>query len=348
MEDSLIQKTISRSNRSLLLLCALGIAAVFLLVALNFRYFYNFFLGPVDITDSELSSFTSATEPQRYWLNVNGYGMVNTGIQLISTSDSGRETVEATYFAMILEKNILLVEQKGDILTDTLPGQQTGWLTKLSSEESEQIVSALEQDEPSIAGTFLPFKLETGNFRINGYIGLVVGLITLLLCAWGLVTVILRVSDPNTHPVMKKLARFGPVELVSSRIESELAVPHTTLGKLHLTKSWLVYATNTNLMATRFEDIAWLYKHVQTHRSYGIVVSRIYTAMVFDRFGVQLNLVAGNKEAPVDEMLQAILARAPWAVTGYSKETLNVWKKHRADFLSAVEKRKLETQAQTN
>ena len=156
----------------------------------------------------------------------------------------------------------------------------------------------------------------------------------------GLATVLRRSADPNSHPILKRLARFGPVDFLASRIEAELAAPHPTAGKLHLTSNWLVYATGANVLVTRYEDVAWVYKHVMSQRTYGITVSRTYSAMVRDRSGAQLQFAAGRKEQAANEMLQAILEHVPWAITGYTDELMRAWNKDRTGFLAAVDQRK--------
>lgn len=340
MNDSLIQKAIARSNLNRILWSTLGIIAVFAVAVLNFRYLYNFAFGPFNAETEVLKALTSDTDTQKYWVNVSGDEMINTGFQYYTTHDDGSETVDTTYFAMILEDRLLLVFVDGDIVGDYLPGEQTGWLEPLTEEEKGQVILPLEQDEPDIQGLFLPYKLHTGNFRINGYIGLTIAALVLLVCLWYLLTGLLRFANPDSHPIMKKLERLGPIETVTSRIDTELAMPHTQIGKLHLTSNWLVYATSSNLMAVPLQDIIWMYKHVYTQRTYGIVTSRICTAMVQDRYGETLKCVAGRKEEAADEMLAGIYTRAPWALIGYSNDLQKAWKKDRPGMIAEVDRRK--------
>jgi hypothetical protein len=135
----------------------------------------------------------------------------------VSTSKSGTKTVDASYYAMVLEKRLLLVKLAGSPAgTEPLPSQ-TGWLADINADENKKIIQELETEEPAIRGLFLPFKLETGDFRTNGLFGLVIGRVALLLCFWGIGTVIRRSADPASHPVLRALARFGPVDYGVSR-----------------------------------------------------------------------------------------------------------------------------------
>ena len=340
MNDSPIQRAIRRSNRNLLLACAAGILIVVVIGLLSARYYYNFISGPFTAAQGELTRVTSAGQPQKYWVNVVGDALINTGVQYTTTSD-GKKTIEATYFALEMADRYLVVKLKGDLQDDSLPPKVTGWMADLTNDEKVEIIQYLEKEYPDLKGAFLPYKLETTeDFRTNGYIGIVLGLIMLGVCGWGAAVVLRRMANPGSHPVLKALARFGPLDFVTNRIETELAAEHARVGRLHLAASWLVYEDQANLLATRYEDAAWIYKFIMTQRYYGIPVSKTYSAIVWDKFGVKLNLVAGRKESDADAMLSAIQARAPWVAAGYSKDLEAAWQQDRAGFLAAVEQRK--------
>jgi hypothetical protein len=341
MNENIIQKVIGRSNLNRILLCILGIVIVFGLAALNTRYFYNFFGGPFNAVPADLIAARSASDPQKYWLQVTGEQLINTGVQSITTSKSGTKTVNTTYFALVLDKRLMLVEIDGDQQADTMPPSLTGWLEDITNDEKTKIIQDIETEYPDLKGSFLSFKLQTGDFRTSGIIGLIVGAIVLGFCLWGIVAVIRYSIDPEAHPILKALARFGPLDFVTHQIETELSAPHTTLGQLHLTGNWLVFAAKSSLSATRYADVVWFYKHITTQRYYGIPISKTYTAMLYDRYGAQISMIAGRKEKAADEMLHAIYERAPWAVAGFTKDIETAWKKDRAAFLAAVEQRKV-------
>jgi hypothetical protein len=340
MDHSFVSKVVNRANRTLLIWSIVGLLAVIGLLLLNTRYLYNFILGPFDIQAEQVLQVGSASTPQQYWVNVAGEDMINTGVTYTTTSSGGSKTIEASYFAMPVGEQLLLVRMNGDQSAETLPGNVTGWLSDVTSEETTKIIRDLEEQVPEVKGMFLPYKLETGNFRANGIIGMILGLGILVFSVWGLFTFVGRTTDPTTHPIFKKLSRFGPLDFTISRIETELASPHQTIGKLHLTNSWLIYEAATNLIATRYEDVVWAYMHVLRQKSYGVTVNKTYTAKVLDRFGVVCDFLAGRKEETVKEMLEAIYQHAPWTVMGYSDQLDAAWKKDRPGFLATVDQRK--------
>lgn len=336
MLEGIVTKAIRRSNRTLLAVSIIGILIVFALAALNLRYFYNFFLGPFPVTQEELAGYSDAGQPQRYWVTVSGEEIYDTGYQYVN-EENGKETVENSYLALPQSDRLLLVKVPGEAVEQTT---FTGWLEEITDEEYQEVVQKIEAEVPELTGVFLPFQLETGNFRLNGILGIVLGLGVLAACALGLVKGIRRSNDPNEHPIAKRLAKLGPIDFVVSRIESEMAGNHPVFGKAHLTANWLVFAPGADIQATRFEDIAWIYKHVTTYRTNGIPTGKRAAAIVFDRNGAKLTVEAGNKESKADELVRAIYERAPWALAGYASELEKAWKNDRPGFLAEVERRK--------
>ncbi len=351
MNEGLIRKTVQRSNVMLLVVSLLGFAIVAGLALFNANFIYNFILGPFEADSAAVVNASSASQFQKYWVNISGDELLDTGMQYVSTSNnSSVETIEASYLALAMGERLLLVRMPGEQYANAHAPRLTGWLSPISSEETAEVILKLEQDVPGIQAAFLPFKLQTGDFRGSGLLGIIIAIAVLALSIFGLVTVLHRMSDPDAHPILKRLSRFGPLDFVVSRIEAELASPHATLratsGKLHLTNTWLVNPTLTSLQATRFEDIAWAYKHVFKYRQYFITVSKTYSAMVCDRSGARIQITVGSKEAPADEMMKAILERAPWAIAGYTDELNRAWNKDRPAFLAAVDQRKSQLAAQ--
>lgn len=338
MIGSLIDRAMRRANTTLLLACLAGVILVALLVIANIRYLYNFMLGPFDATPQALNAVRDITVQKQYWVRVTGYDIYDLDIQYVTTSDSGKETVDFSYLALELGDQLLLVKQPGSPRLETT---LTGSLLPITSEEQKEIIDYFVAEDPSLAGEFLPYLIHTGNFRTGGWLGIAFGALTLGACLYGLVTDLRRELDERTHPILKALSRFGALELTRGQLDLELAAEHPILSKkFHLTRSWLVYTAGSKFMATRFEDIAWYYLHIHTTRTYGIVVARTYSVVVCDRFGAQLMMAVGNKEPPALEVLDAIARRAPWAIGGYSQDLVKAWKKDRAGFLAQVEKRR--------
>ena len=151
MNEGIIERVTRRSNRNLLIISAAGLVLVAVLTVLNVRYFYNFFLGPFDAAPDDLISSPSASAPQNYWVNIRGEELLNTGIQYVTTHESGSETVNASYYALVLGERLLLVKLEGNLVADTLDPNLTGWLAEISGEERTEILQSIEEEVPELA-----------------------------------------------------------------------------------------------------------------------------------------------------------------------------------------------------
>ena len=60
----------------------------------------------------------------------------------------------------------------------------------------------------------------------------------------------------------------------------------------------------------QIQDIMWAYKQVTQQRVHGIRAGKTYVALIWDRHGVCIT--APGKEAAVNQVLEAVAARAPW------------------------------------
>ena len=334
MTNSLVYSTLRRSNRNLLLLCIVGALLLIGLAALNKRYFYNFFYGPFPIDKQTLLAIDDAGTSQQYWVTVDGDDAIDTGFQEVRRKN-GSESVTASYMVVLFDDKVLVVKAPYDygVNAGLKVTKYTGYLEPMSSDIRTRIVADAEQAMPSLRGAFLPYVLNTDRFRDVGYGSLVFGIPLFLVCIRGLILAIKRRTDPFAHPTMRALSRFGPADYVAGQIDAEMQADHPSVGKLHLTSSWLVQATQTRLDATRLDDVVWAYKHIARHRG-GVT----YAAHIWDRHGVCISV--GGKELFVNQALEASARHAPWMLAGYSAELEQTWKKNRASVVEAVDQRR--------
>ncbi|HET9221616.1 MAG TPA: DUF6709 family protein [Roseiflexaceae bacterium] len=335
MNDSLIHRTIRRSNRNQLIVCLVGALVLVGLAAINTRYFYNFFFGPFPMERETLLATSDAGALQKYFVKVSGDRTLDTGGQEISrNTKSGSERVTAAYMALALDDRFLIVKAQDDTkITD-----YTGYLEAMPSDVRTEIVADIEGAVPEVRGAFLLFVLNTGSFRSTGYVALALGIPLFGLCLWGLARAIRRSNDPSTHPILRSLSRFGPPDYVASQIDAELLAEHPKAGGVDLTPNWLVHAAPASLSATRIDDVVWAYKQVTQHRTNGVPTGKTYAAQIWDRHGVCITVT--GKEPVVNQALEAVAQRSPWVLAGYSPELEKTWKQNRATVVEAVEQRR--------
>lgn len=334
MMEGFVASRIRRLNLGMLFFSLAVLGLVLLGLIANTRYLYNMALGPFPLGRAGLIALTSADDLSQYYVTVRGEDHVDTGYAYVSRSDSGRETVEYYYHALFVGDRLLLVKSK----SSEIQNEQSGALRDLPPDVQTEVIAELEKEEPSLQGVFLPTMLDATNFYSGGFWGLAIAALIGLLSAWGLLVALRRLVNPQAHPALRALDRFGSLETVTGEIDMEMAQPHQQVGKnIHLTNRWLVNA-RSSFSAMPYRDIVWCYKSVTQHRYNGIPTGKTYAALVYDRHG--RNLSIPGKEREVDEILHSIVRLGPGVVAGYSDELASLWQKDRAGFVRAVSQRR--------
>lgn len=334
MTDGFVEKKIQHSNLAILLTGIIGLVAIVAVAFFARGYYDNYFNGPFKADNKEIASLSSLSGVTEYYVTVLGDDAYETGYEKVSVDDDGVETTVAYFMALLVEDRLLLVRTVNNKLEMTY----TGELRDLNDAEYENIILALESEIPEIKGAFLPVMLDTQNFKNRGNLGFVFGGLGLGIVFLCLLLGGIRQANPNRHPVMKDIQRFGAVEFMVGRINMEMASAHETIRHTHLLHSWLVQEVGLTFKITRYEDIVWIYKQVTQHRSYGIPTGKTYMAMIYDRFGKGIT-VSGNEKS-VDEILQKVAEKSPQAFKGYRQDVALLWRKDRQAFISMATKKK--------
>jgi hypothetical protein len=203
-----------------------------------------------------------------------------------------------------------------------------------------EIFDDFRREVPDQVENLIPLVLDNIDKQWQWYGGAAVLVILALGGLWGVITFVQRSSNPQNHPTMKKLARFGEIDQVAESIEAELDSLIDEVGKLKLTRNWVVYATGSSFDAIPYRDLVWVYKMIKK----GKYSTKSYFAHIADKHGTLLEVPA--KEPQVDTMLQGILGRIPWILAGYSDDIKQAWNRDRQQLVAAVEQRKAQFEAQ--
>jgi hypothetical protein len=335
IETNFVEQIIRRSNRKLLRISVVVLVILGGLEALSARYFINFFTGPSDISAETLLNLSDPETLQNYYVNVTGEDSFDTGYQYVTEDSRGNiKSVDNSYVELGLGNKQLLVKLSGD-LPEKLDTQFTGALMSIPSDVQREVINTLERQ--SSRYDFLPYMLDATDFKSPGYAGLVVGGIVFAFCLWGLINAVVRGADINKHPIMRSLARFGEPKMIADQINMEMAMAQKA-GNVDLTRHWLVNAGNASLEATRLEEVVWIYKKITQHRTNGIPTGKTFTALVWDRHGKCITI--NGKENVIDETLDAIAGKVPWAIIGYDDQLEKAWRKDRQNMIGAVEQRR--------
>lgn len=338
MAGNFIKGAARRSGFNQFILFGLAIAVVIIAGAFAFNSYYNLFTGPYKISQDTLLDITDVNSLKEYYVTVDGDDVIDTGYEQV-TRNYGIETGRVKYSALVIGDKFLLVETPGD------PNQKTytGSLVPIPSDVMSQVIRDIELEVPQVQGHFLGYMLNAGNFTLNTLVSLVIVVLAFLFCIWGLARAFSRMVNPVNHPIMKNLKRFGDPEEVSEQIVSEVGGEHEIIHRrLHLTRNWIVQKQASLFGATRLKDAMWMYKHVTQHRTNGIPTGKTFSVIIWDRHGGSVTL--NGKEKQIEEMMQAIYRRAPWIITGYTKDIEIAYRTGREKFAAEIDKRQQQIQ----
>jgi hypothetical protein len=335
MWDDFISRQIRRTSRNLFLLGTGVVTILGLLLAAGWRDSYNFVFGPFPVRGSELVSISNPDSPKHYFVKVQGEESFATGMREVDASDHDKTRAEIV--ALVVEKRLLLVKTPAD----NHQVQFTGTLTAIPAEVSNGAVRQWNEKHPDLKGAYLPFMLDATGFRkgdnlVVAAVGAGFGVVGLVLMG----IPIRRKVQPESHPLLMQLAKYGGLQDVRMRIDSEMRSEGggEKFGTMQITTNWLIHAAayKTNVMATR--DVVWAYPKVTKHYHSGIPTGKTYSAIIRDSKGQSVE-ISGKKDS-VPKMLESLQRRVPWVLVGFSKELEALWLREKPKFFQLVEQRR--------
>jgi hypothetical protein len=339
MGEGFLEKEIRRVGRNCILVGLGGLVIISVFFWAEGRYFFNFFHGPFPIDRATLFSIQNPDARRESFVTIQGDEALETGFE-----ESNTDYIITTHHPILALKagdRLLLVK----VSKDTDATQFSGDLTSIPSDVQSQVLAVLQERHPELKGRFLPVMLDATSYRLNGYIGIAAGTLIGLALVWFLRKGLQWSAKPETHPVWKKLAKYGSAQLVGSQFDAELRSDGggETFGAARLTTNWLVHSSAFNIEVMRTADVVWAYLQVVKHYHSGIPTGKSHFVKVFDREGALATISTKKNVAP--NLLQSIQRRAPWAIYSFSPGLEQMWKKQRAEFLLAVDQQKKNTQA---
>ena len=334
MGEGFLGKAIRRAARNCILVGAGGLLIAILLFWVERHYFYNFFHGPSRIEQTQLLSNQNPDKWRESFVTIQVDKTINTSFEETST-DYFITTHHPFLAAKVGDRLLLVKASKNSLVT-----QFSGEITSLPSDVQNQVLAVLQQKYPALNGRFLPIMLDATSYRANGYLGIAAGALFGLGLLWCLWRGLSWSARPETHPVWKKLALYGPAQQVGSQLDAELRGEGggETFGTAHVTTNWLVYSSAYEVHVIRLPDVAWGYPQVVKHYHSGIPTGKSHFVKVFDRQGALMTISVKKNVGP--NLLLALQRRVPWAIYGFSADLEKMWKKQRPQFLLKVDEQK--------
>jgi hypothetical protein len=349
MWDNVIGMQVRRANRNLaatnvVLLLAVGAAGL-----LSWRYLDSFLRGPFPLSASALAAAGDPAGLAHEYVTLQGTRQADTGVAEVQQqvdASTGAVTSEATvahYLALLDGGQLVVVKAR-----DAAPHQLsfTGVLRPLPADIAARVVQAAEAQAGAVGPRFAPVMLDaTGDFRQAGWIGLAIALPLLALGVWNLWRVAAR-QDPEAHPSVQALARYGAPQSVAEAIESEMrgGESETVGGHTTLTAHWLLYRTIYGFSVVSLAELVWLYEKVTTTKYMGVIpMGKRREAVLLDAKRKVVRI--GGRKGVVESLLQQAGARAPWAAAGFSAQIQQAAQKDFPALAAAVAARRAGAQA---
>jgi hypothetical protein len=318
MASDYIGQQIRRCNRNLIIigLCVLVIPA--LVLGFSHRMLYNFFKGPFPIDTETLRKIDNPGDRSQYYVSYRAE---------IEPIDTGMR--EGTKDVMNKKFLMLYMDEEGHrFLFATVPikheGQEfVGRLTRISgasdTDKLDQVKKNATKNNPNLQIEFLPYQLDC-YYNFRGQTWAMLGCMIPLIIGglWPIGLALKRIINPASHPIQRKLHALGDSDTLRAEIDREVMEgPTIRIGRLLVTRAWLLSHGLIGLDLAHLEDVVWAHKLVI--RGQGASIQ----AVICTRHKTTFNVRGRDKD--VDEMLKLILAQVPWALIGYDAMLAQAW-----------------------
>lgn len=318
---------IRRANRNLLIaiVCVAALCALFLFYKRT--YLAQFVQGARNVTAAQVVE--KPAEDQFVRIHVDR--AIFTGLQHTTKQKSGAVHIDSQYFATLISGKLLILripngENPDEIRDLTFEGRVRPLTTELSS----HLRGSLGPDIPPVAD----YYIDGEDYRELGIMTLVFGIPLLAFWLWMLWRYLQGSGDFARHGFAKRLAKYGPLEMIVQEIDSEMAAIHSTYSHrsitAEITQNWLLTRSLFSGDAIRLNHLVWAYQYLLKKKAYFVVtVNKSYFVYAFDDLGKKIQIQLSQEK--VNDVLRELSAKAPQAILGFHKEIQKIWNSTKKD-----------------
>jgi len=341
MWNNVIGRHIHRSNRNLLVFNSLMLSALLLWALASSRYLYNCLRGPQLVIDDDLAQVVDPMTLRRYFVRVEGLqpvyrARINVGQsrryrkrQHEVAVNKGRNAYLAAHFGkliVIIRSGSASLEARYQAALVPLPADVRVWF-----ERNRPAAGA-----PSSDGVLLPYLLDATDFRRNAVFGFVIFGPIGLLAGCNATKALQRMAHIEASPIYKQLQYFNhEAERVGWSIHRELKKhgDSSPMPAVAVTPSWFLQSSLFGLDVVNFKEVVWIYQTCQHFDFYVLTLA--------DERGRRVSVTAGSlSKDSLDALMEIVVQRAPWAITGYSRELRRFYANDRHGFIAKVDERR--------
>jgi len=314
MPSSFVMSQLRRTSINLLLFNAVLVGGALVTGAVTSGRIAGLVQGPWAIERATLLATVDPDALRRTYVTVAGSRVAEIGDYGEGTGESRRFT--AKFAALEVGDRVLIVKTPVDE-ADNL--RFTGYIVEMPEDMRRDLLAAWTSEDGTPA-PFLPIMLDAEEGNLPTWL-LIGGLVVVI--ALGLRNVwvgVARLRDHSEHPSWKALAAYGSPAANAASIDGEVSrgTDVVEAGSLRVTPTWLVHRGSFAVTMLPLAQIVWYYKHVTKHYTNFIPTGKTFALHVHDQQGKLRELQA--KEKHVDRLLEALHARAPWAIGGWNPD----------------------------
>ena len=332
MWNGFVGAQVRRANLRLLLANLALLAAAVLLLAGSWPQMQAWLNGPTTVPVEQVAALGGVGRPVPALLAFDVPEVLSTGYQQVET-ENGRQTgVTADYGAVWAGKRLLLIKSK--------PGQAgTHVVGELKSAPDDVVTGLRAQLPEDQRDVVMPLMIDQTTYRSTRGTVLFLFVVCAAIAVANLVRWSRRTREFGSHPIVTRAGGEALLQSQGLQLDQEMASFAQRYGPARLTPNWIAVPTRFTTHLARLEDVVWVHRQVTQHRVWYVVpAGKSHAVALYTRGGHAFTVPCKEKQA--DELTRVVTERAPWAVSGYSDELANLWRKDRASFVGEVERRR--------
>lgn len=182
---------------------------------------------------------------------------------------------------------------------------------------------------------FVSMMVPSNNFRIPDCAIVSVEVILASLGIWNIKKALQRNANPEKHPIISSLAKFGAADQIACLINREVWQNSKRIGRsITISPSWIIEKRLFGAKFISLREIIWIYNKVTQHYTNFIPSGKSYSVVFWGRDGVQHEYPMGKDKCEL--FLATITEYAPWIIAGFDKQLEKLWHDNAADVILAV------------
>lgn len=325
-----VEKLMLRHDRALILGLAIGTAVLLICGFIYKNEALSAINGPYLVTPADFANVYHRSDMDKLYIRMEN-------VQVFPASYN-----RGSHYGAIYVGNHWILVRGREPFVENQYISFTAVVNSLRNGDEEAIY---RQVLPRFSNQLAHMKIDTSSSEyVFWYIELGLAALGAGFLIWRIIDQIIIALDPKRHSIMKHLAHYGDVEVVSKKINIELMRGTGKIKNMILAKNWMVYSGWFRTAIFNRGDLLWVYvkaeryavrvKHIRVYHYY------MYRTCIHEKYGQVININCGRNREKATQLATQIARYAPWALQGHDSQLEAAWKTRRNKFITAVEERR--------